>query len=88
MKVVVGLILIIFTLSVRIANEWIARFYWVGAATMLKVPGSVTIPKGYNPSREAHISLSNQIFLWFFMALGMILLFWGIIEDENKKKSK
>lgn len=93
MKVIAGSILAGLSLFAQVLNEWFSHFFYalfqIGRGVTLGGAGSFRTPPLYSNPTMADISgfgvdifILTRILIWVFIALGILLIVWGLREKE------
>lgn len=101
MKIIGGSLLAGFSLLAEVLNEWSSHFFYavfqIAQGTMLGGAGIFRTPPQYaNPGISmtdisgfgADIFILTRILIWVFMAIGMLLVAWGLREEKVHKSSE
>ncbi|MEJ2265961.1 MAG: hypothetical protein P8X95_21145 [Anaerolineales bacterium] len=92
MKVIGGSILAGLSLFAEVLNEWFSHFFYalfqIARGMALGAGGFSTPPAYANPYMSGVSGFGVQIFIltriliWVFMALGILLVVWGLREKK------
>jgi len=90
MKTIAGSILAGLSLLAEVVNEWLHHFFfaafYIAKGVMLEGAGEFS-PGPYYPQgpEAAQIFIGTRIIIWIFMALGVVLVIWGVLETRTNR---
>jgi len=89
MKTIAGSILAGLSLLAEVVNEWLHHFFFaalnIAKGTMLEGGGSFSAPSFYAHPETVQIFTGTRIIIWIFMALGIVLVIWGVLETKTNR---
>jgi len=89
MKTIAGSILAGLSLLAEVVNEWLHHFFfaafYIAKGTMLEGGGSFSAPPFYAHPEAVQIFTGTRIIIWIFMALGVVLVIWGLLETRTNR---
>ena len=83
MKIIAGAIIASISLFTEMMNEWLHHFFYAMmniAKGTLALSSGYTIVSPYNTPEQVDIFLIARIIIWVFVALGILLIIWGLWE--------
>ncbi len=88
MKTIAGSILAGLSLLAEVLNEWLHHFFFaaynIAKGTMLEGAHEFAPGPYYSQGPEAvQIFIGTRVIIWLFMALGVVLIIWGLRETKT-----
>ena len=87
MKLLSGTIMATFSLMAEVAAEWLRHFFYavfqIGLGARLQAGGGFSIPAPYATPENVHIFILTRILIWLFLAFGVALIVWGLVERKK-----
>jgi len=89
MKTIAGSILAGLSLLAEVVNEWLHHFFFaafnIARGTMLEGGGRFSAHSFYAHPETVQVFIGTRIIIWIFMALGVVLIVWGLLETKTKR---
>lgn len=99
MKIIGGTLLTGLSLLAEVLNEWLSHFFYaifqIARGVTLGGAGSFRTPPLYSNPGMADVSgfgvdifIVTRILIWVFMAMGILLVVWGLREEKVSNSNR